>query len=258
MIKIVIIDDEQHAIDAFREVILEYGSDIEIIKTFNNPETFLEQSEQYEDIDILFLDIEMVPYSGFNLLNLLIEKYNKSLPNDVIFATAYDQYAIQAFNYNALDYLLKPLMVSDFERVIIKWQEKENKYLHKDQWEQLKYLISRRDAEPDRIAIPNIEGYTLLPFEEIIRCEADRNYTHIYDKSYKKHIVCRTLKDVEKLLEDHGFLRVHHSHIINPKCVVRVLKESGGTLEMSDGTRIIITKNKDLNIQSLFSTIKKL
>ncbi len=130
--------------------------------------------------------------------------------------------------------------------------------MHKDNWEQLKYLISNKDKVPERIAIPNIEGYTLLPFNQIIRCEADRNYTHIYDNELKKHTVCRTLKDVECLLEEQGFLRVHHSHIINPKFVIRVLKEGGGTLEMADGSKIVITKNKEINIETLFNNIKKL
>lgn len=258
MINIIIIDDEQHAIDAFTEVVSEYTDAISTLDTFSNPEHFLQNVHQYENLDILFLDIEMVPYSGFQLLNLLLEKYNKQLPFDVIFVTAYHQYAVQAFNYNALDYLLKPLMKDDFERVIQKWQEKENKFLHKDQWEQLKYLLNNNESVPDRIAIPNIEGYTLLPFDHIVRCEADRNYTHIIDKELKKHTVCRTLKEVEHLLERQGFLRVHHSHIINPKYVQRVLKESGGTLEMTDDSRIIITKNKEQNMETLFRTIRKL
>lgn len=258
MIKIAIIDDEQHALDAFEPIIAACKEDIEIIGIFQNPDHFYKSSAQYEDIQLLFLDIEMTPYSGFQLLNMLLEKYNKQLPYDVIFTTAYDQYAIQAFNYNALDYLLKPLMKEDFERSIKKWQEKENKFLHKDQWEQLKYLLNNKSNTPDRIAIPNVEGYTLLPFEQIIRCEADRNYTHIYDMNLKKHTVCRTLKEVESLLNEQGFLRVHHSHIINPKFVIRVLKEGGGTLEMTDGTKIIITKNKENNFAAIFNSIRKL
>ena len=258
MRKIVIIDDEQHAIDAYQEVIKDYTNVLQIVRTFTNPEIFFNHYQDYDDIDLLFLDIEMEPYSGFNLLNLLLEKYENQLPYDVIFVTAYDQHAVQAFSYNALDYLLKPLMKSDFERVIRKWETKENKFLHRDDWEQLKYLLHNKNSNPNRIAIPNIEGYFLLAFDDIIRCEADRNYTYIVDKSFKKHTVCRTLKDVEQLLNEYGFLRVHRSHIVNPNYVKRLLNEGGGTLEMIDGFKICMTQNKEINIHNLFKNIKKL
>ena len=258
MIHTIIIDDEQHAIDAFLDVASRSEAPIKVVASFSNPEDFISKVDEFQTIDILFLDIEMVPYSGFKLLSLLMDKYGKQLPFDVIFITAFDQYAIKAFSYNAQDYLLKPLMDADFEKTIDKWLQKESRFLHKDSWEQLLHIISNRQEKPDRIAIPHAGGYTLLPVEDIVRCEADRNYTHIIDKNHHTHTVCRTLKNVEVLLSEHGFLRVHHSHIINPHYVTQLLREAGGILEMADGAKVMITKDKETNMALLFNNISKL
>ncbi|WP_257669875.1 LytR/AlgR family response regulator transcription factor [Parapedobacter tibetensis] len=257
-IKAIIVDDEHHAIDSFRAIAMEACPNVDIINAYENPERFINCMDEDGNFDILFLDVEMVPYSGFKLLENLRIKYADELPFDVIFLTAYDQYAVQAFGYNALDYLLKPLMPQDLQKSICKWETKGHKRLHAAQLEQLTAFLSTPTVKPDRMAIPTLDGYEVIHFRDIIRCEADRNYTHIIDRDFKHHVACRTLKEVEHLLSNHGFIRVHHSHMINPNFVIKILKESGGTLEMIDHTKIAITKNREDTLRQLFYQIKKL
>ncbi len=257
-IKAIIIDDEQHAIDTFKMIAAAACPILDVKGAYTNPVWFLNQAADDGDIDILFLDVEMVPYSGFKLLENLQQKYQGQLPFDVIFLTAYDQYAIQAFGYNALDYLLKPLMAPELQTAIQRWQNKNFKQLHAAQLKQLKLFLSMPDVKPDRMALPTLDGYEIIHFKDVIRCEADRNYTHIIDNAFNPHVACRTLKEVEALLGAHGFLRVHRSHIINPNFVIRILKEAGGTLEMIDKTKITITQNREEVLHQLFNQIKKL
>lgn len=257
-IKAIVIDDEQHAIDTFKAIAAEACPNLDIKGIYTDPTHYLHQIGDHEDIDILFLDVEMSPYSGFKLLEILQQKHQGQLPFDVIFLTAYDQYAIQAFGYNALDYLLKPLMPPELQAALQKWQNKSFKQLHANQLKQLKLFLSMPDVKPDRMALPTLDGYEIIHFKDIIRCEADRNYTHIIDKAFNHHVACRTLKEVEVLLVTHGFLRVHRSHIINPDFVIRILRESGGTLEMIDQTKITITQNREDVLLQLFNQIKKL
>ncbi|HYG40644.1 MAG TPA: LytTR family DNA-binding domain-containing protein [Cytophagales bacterium] len=257
-IKTIIVDDEQHALDSFVKIAEITCPEIKVVATFTKPDALLEHLVKEENPDLLFLDIEMTPYSGFRLVELLQEK-NKSLPDfDIIFLTAYDQYAIKAFGYNALDYLLKPLIPEDLKKALEKWKQKKYKHFHPIQWEQLHYYMTNQGKVQDRIALPTLEGYEIIHCNDIIRCEADRNYSHIFTKNGASHIVCRSLKEVENILCNHSFLRIHHSHIINPAYVLKILKIDGGSVEMTDGTQVRITRNKEENMEKLFGGIRKL
>jgi len=258
-IKAIIVDDERHAIDSFRAIAMEACPDLQLVNAYENPEWFVHRHEEDGAFDLLFLDVEMVPYSGFKLLESLRGRYPDGMPFDVIFLTAYDQYALQAFAYNAIDYLLKPLMPQDLQKSVLRWEEKRHKRMHAAQLDLLTaFLAAPSEAKPDRMAIPTADGYEIIHFRDIVRCEADRNYTRIIDRQFHAHLACRTLKDVEQLVSDHGFIRIHHSHIINPEYVVKILRESGGTVEMADRTRITITKNRDQVLAQLFHRIRKL
>ncbi len=257
-IKAIVVDDEQHAIDSFCSIASEAYPQLEMIGSFTRPDDFLAYINQENGPDILFLDIEMSPYSGFRLLELIREKFDSDLQFDVIFLTAYNQYAIKAFKYNALDYLLKPLMPDDLLTSIHHWENKKDKHLHPVQLRQLGQFFSNPQKKPDRMAMPTLEGYIILLFKDIIRCEADRNYVKIYCADGHNQLVCRSLKDVEQILSNHGFLRVHHSHIINPDFITRILKSDGGAVVMADGSDIRITRNKQENMAALFERIEKL
>jgi two-component system LytT family response regulator len=255
-IKCAIVDDEQHAIDSLQRVLTMYCPQAVVTAVYSNPERFLEDRSRQEEIDLLFLDIEMVPYSGFRLLQQLHAAW-EGLPFDVIFQTAFDQYALKAIQNNALDYLLKPVMPEEVMQAMQRWEKKNYRSFHPLQWSQLHENLKAEEELPDRIALPNLEGYFVVKIADILRCEADRNYTRLMDRQGQVHLVCRSLKEFEGILSPYGFLRVHHSHLIHPEAVVKILREGGGTLVLSDQARIVITKNKEAVMEKLFAGIRK-
>lgn len=255
-IRCVIVDDEQHAIDSLQRILSTYCPQVQVKAVYTNPERFLADKEVQKELDVLFLDIEMVPFSGFRLLQHLHSAW-ESLPFDVIFQTAFDQYALKAIQHNALDYLLKPLMAEEVMNSLQRWEEKRYRHFHPLQWAQLEENLQSEKELPERIALPNQEGYFVVRIGDILRCEADRNYTRLMDRQGQVHLVCRSLKEFEGILEPYGFLRVHHSHLIHPEAVVKILREGGGTLVLSDQARIVITRNKEAVMEKLFAGIRK-
>ena len=254
----IIVDDEQHAIDSFYRIAMEAYPSLEILKSFTRPDKFLEYITPENTPDLLFLDIEMSPYSGFRLLEFIQEKLSDNIQFDVIFLTAYNQYAIKAFKYNALDYLLKPLIPDDLKQTLLQWEERKNKYLHPVQLEQLEHFLQNPGKKQDRMALPTFEGYVVILFDNIVRFEADRNYVKVFCADGKTHLACRSLKELEGIICNHDFQRIHYSHIINPDYITKILRVDGGAVEMKDGCQIRITRNKKDNIAKLFQRIQKL
>jgi two-component system LytT family response regulator len=258
-IKVINIDDEKHALDTFNHIVLNHCSGVEIVKSYSSPKAFLEEySPESIDIDILFLDVEMHPINGIDLLEELRKKHEQ-LIFDVVFLTAYDNFALDAFKQNAIDYILKPLMPEELIGAIEKWQNKQHKSIDPMQIEVLKQVFEQSQPAKDMMAIPTFEGYEIIEIDQIIRCEAERNYCKIYYKDKPDaYLVSRNLKELSTILEQKGFLRIHHSHLINPMSIRRILKSEGGTIEMVDGTKIRITRNKEIVLESLFNKIPKI
>jgi two-component system LytT family response regulator len=189
--------------------------------------------------DLVFLDIEMPMMNGFELL----EKFN-DIPFAVIFTTSYDQYAIKAFRYSALDYLLKPI---DPEELIISVGKVSSKKSlpFAEQFDILLKQIKHKGTSFEKIAVPTIEGFELIRADQIIRCEADDNYTHLYLKDKTTIIACRMLKEMEELLQGFQFfVRVHNSHLVNMNEVAKYIRGDGGYLLMSDGSNVSISKSR--------------
>jgi two-component system, LytTR family, response regulator len=257
-IRIIVIDDEVHSIDSFIYTVNKYCSDVFIIKTYTNPKAFLEdQINGLIDFDLLFLDIEMFPMSGLDLLSEMKNKLSH-IGFDIIFLTAYDNFAIDAFRYNAIDYLLKPIMPDDLKGALEKWRIKYSKTIDPVQIKTLRELFEFPKDKITKLALPTISGYEIINIEQIIRCEADRNYSKIYctDKT-SAYIVSKNLKEVSIILENNGFLRIHHSHLINPIYIRNILKTDGGVIKMIDGALIRMTKNKKNNLALIFSKIPR-
>ena len=189
--------------------------------------------------DLIFLDIEMPYMNGFELL----EQFS-TIPFSVIFTTSYDQYAIKAIRYSALDYLLKPIDPKELVMAIHKVQLQEIKPLP-EQFTMLMHQIQHRDFGFTKIAVPTSEGFELIPAHEVICCEADDNYTHLKLKNQSTIIACRTLKDMEEQLQDFTFfVRVHHSYIINLNEVKRYIRGEGGYLIMSDDSTVNVSRSR--------------
>lgn len=249
MIKAVIIDDEQHSIDALKWKLENYCPDVEVIAAFDKPAegiTFLKQNKP----DLLFLDIEMPMLNGFDVL----EELGRDLPFDIIFITAYDNFGIQAVKFSALDYLLKPVQNKELKEAIEKHVKKSR---HKTPADQVEVLLQNVQAEKKgklgKIALASKESIEFVDAPDIIYCEANSNYTNVYMTDGKKKVISRTLKDFEDLLAPHQFFRPHISFLINLTRVKEFIRGDGGYLVMENKIKIPVSKNKREELLSLLA-----
>jgi two-component system LytT family response regulator len=170
---------------------------------------------------------------------------------EIIFTTSYDQYALKAIRFSAIDYLLKPVDSEELQKAIQKVIHRSQKPLAQ-QLEILMQRIHQPATAINKIAMPTMEGLQMISLDSIISCESDSNYTILQLKGNKKLIVSRTLKEIEELLEEHSFIRVHRCYLANLNEVEKYVKGEGGYLVMSNGTTIDVSKNrKDVLMQKL-------
>ncbi|SRR5690554_4183531 len=248
MTRIIIIDDEVHCTKVLESLIGKTHSDYKIIGIFTNPLEGLAFIRQNPP-DLLFLDIEMPNLNGFALLDKLLP-----IDFDIIFTTAYDQYAIKAFQYSAINYLLKPITEKSIVNALSSW-EKRRKKTSPEQWKLLQNHHQDSSQPPSQIALPTGVGYQIVEINNIVRCQSDSNYTNIFCHTHNKILISRTLKEIEELLNDHGFLRVHQSHLINPQFVKGILKHDGGSLIMQDNAEIPVSRQKSKQINEILETM---
>lgn len=248
MTKIVIIDDEVHCINVLEHLIAKIPSDYSIIGTFSNPLEGLAFIKNNPP-DLLFLDIEMPSLNGFALLDHLLP-----IDFDIIFTTAYDQYAVKAFKYSAMNYLLKPITEKSIVTAVSAW-EKRRKKTSSAQWELLQHQMNDSNKNCFQIAFPTGVGYQVVEIKNIVRCQSDSNYSHIICSDGNKILISRTLKEIEELLKDHGFVRVHQSHLINPQFVKGILKQDGGSIIMHDDAEIPVSRQKAQQVNEILNTM---
>lgn len=177
--------------------------------------------------------------NGFEILEQFSE-----ISFSVIFTTGYDQYAIKAFRFSALDYLLKPVEPKELIAAVHKVQTRK----HLPEGEQFQILLDKIDNKENifpKIPVPTNDGYELIPVDQVLFCKADDNYTYFHLKNKKKIIACRQLKEVEEQLRDFNFfIRIHHSHIVNINEVTRYVRGEGGYIILSDGTTVSVSKSR--------------
>lgn len=186
---------------------------------------------------LVFLDVHLPPKTGFDLLSEL------GLINfSVIFTTAYDTYAVKAFEVSAVDYLLKPFGLDELGRAISRF-EKEVSLKHSLQNVQaLLQNLSTNSVDNIRIALPVTHGYTFVNLKEIVRCQADNNYTTLYFTDGSKKVITRLLGDCETLLSGYNFFRTHSAHLINMRHVADYVKGDGGIIKMNDGSIVELSR----------------
>jgi two-component system, LytTR family, response regulator len=237
MIKSVIVDDELPCIDTLSILLHKNCPQVEIINTYTSARDTLEGLRKSVP-DLLFLDIEMPVINGFQMLELL-----PSIPFAIVFTTSYDQYAIRAIRFSALDFLLKPIDEDELVDAVKKVEQKRLPVT--EQFQMLLQNVKPKQGNFKKIAIPTADGFELIPAENIIRCEASDNYTHFYLRGHQKIIVCRTLKEVEEQLQDFQmFIRVHHGSLINLNEISKYSKGEGGYLTMSDGSMVNVSRRR--------------
>ena len=237
-IKAVLIDDEKNTLELLEWQLQTYCPQVVPVALCTSADEGIAAIKQYAP-QLVFLDIEMPRKNGFEVLIAFPE------PSfEVIFTTAYDQFAVKAFKFAALDYLLKPIDADDLQAAVERF---EKLYRQRDFNQQLNILLKQYhlpQSLPGKIPLATQEGIFFADPQHIVHCDAASNYTIIYFEDKTKLVVSKTLKEMEDLLVPFGFIRVHHSHLINLKAVIRYLKSDGGYIEMSNAAQIPVSRSR--------------
>lgn len=247
MTRALIIDDEKHCCDNLQWQLKTYCPEIEVIAVCNNAEKGLQQIHHHQP-QLIFLDVEMPGMTGFEMLEALTQ-----INFDIIFTTAFNQYAIRAIKFGALDYLVKPIDKDELREAI-------NKLLNRTQRDSLKQLSAllthikkSNDLSFQKIALPTLHGYELVPLNNIIFCESSSNYTNIHLNNGQHLFISRTLKDIEELLDMQPFFRVHNSYVVNLQYAIRYIKGEGGHLVLNNDITIPVSRNKKEELLKLIT-----
>lgn len=242
MVKILIVDDEAAAGNILKILIEKHISVPAEIRYCSSAKEALEILQVFKPT-VVMLDIEMPNLNGFDFLNMATQNNF-----DVIFTTAYDQYAIKAIRFSALDYLLKPIDVLELQnainRHIIKQQNQDQHLLVNN----LLTNLQQKDPKDFKLALSTTEGVFFYAPDEILYCEGENNYTRFIFTKNKPMLVSKTLGEYEDLLTEHGFLRIHKSHLVNANYVSKVDRE--GTVLMTDGRQLTISKRRKEMVMS--------
>ncbi|TVR39279.1 MAG: DNA-binding response regulator [Cryomorphaceae bacterium] len=237
MIKAIIIDDEEDARFMLRSLIERHFADkVEIAGEADSVSGGIEMINRHKP-ELVFLDIRMNRETGFDLLKAIDNK-----DFEVVFVTAYDEYAVNAFRFSAMGYLMKPVKISALREVIESLVKKSTEDRN-DARKRLKILIENygSDRKISKLVISNMEGFRVVDIEEIIRLEGDRNYTNFILRDGKRILATKTLGDYEQLLNEFGFFRIHQSTVVNLRHVT-AFHRSDNMVEMVDGTQHAVSR----------------
>lgn len=242
-----IIDDERRSRDTLRGMLEKYcDNDIEILGEADGMRTGIEAIKKLSP-EVVFLDIQMPDGSGFKLLELLEE-----INFEIIFTTAYDQFAIKAIRYSALDYLLKPIVSAELKNAVAKVVGKKSDGTINRHIRVLLENLKDKNQSSKRIVLSTSEGMHVIDIKDIIRCESDDYYTRFFIRDRKPILVSKTLKEHEEMLSEYGFLRPHKSHLVNISYIKSFIKTDGGYILLNEGTTIPVSRRKrEKTIQQL-------
>ncbi len=244
-LKAIIVDDEELARKNLEFLLKDFCPQVEVVHLANSANAARQYLKDHS-VDVMFLDIEMPNGSGFDLL--------ESLPDidfKIIFITAYHEYALKAFKYSAVDYILKPIDPEELEKAV----NKASKSGSADSKEKIDLLIEnmgKKGESLNKIALPSMEGLQFVNLEEIIYCESEDNYTQFFLTNGKKIMVSKTIKHFEELLDENKFFRVHRSNIINLEYIDRYVKGEGGYVVMKQGARVPVSRRRKEAFLQLF------
>jgi two-component system, LytTR family, response regulator len=237
MITATIVDDEPDCCESLVMLLELYCPTVKVIDICYSAADAL-ISLQRSPPQLLFLDIEMPHLNGFELLEKIPELNFK-----LVFTTSYDQYAIKAIRFSALDYLLKPVNREELQSAVKKAIQSVN-IPYPQQIELLFQKINHPTVLVNKIAIPTMDGYRMVSINAIVYCKADSNYTILFLKDRQKLTTTRTLKEIEEFLNEYGFLRIHNSYIVNLNEIEHYTKGEGGSVRMSDGSIIDVSRSR--------------
>ncbi len=241
MIKALLIDDEERAIDSLQLMIEKFIPEIEQVRSCSDARKCGQIIHDMKP-DLVFLDVRMPYLSGFDILNSIPNKFFK-----VIFTTAYDEYAIQAIRFSALDYLLKPVDVDELIGAVKRFmQSKDNEWPQQELFLNITHNMQAGESQRFRLALPSNEGIHFLMPAEIIRCEASGNYTIFYVNGGKQRMTSRTLGEYEELLGPFHFIRTHKSHLVNRDYISYI--DHNGFVILKDSTRVEVSRRRKAEV----------
>ena len=242
-IRAVIVDDDVFTREDLKDKLGELDINIDVVADFEQPLEAIESINRLEP-ELLFLDIQMPIMNGFEMLDHLdTSKF------EVIFITSYNQYAIQAILYSALDYLLKPLKEAELVNALQRFREKSERTLTSSRISNLQYNLRAKAHEEFQLVIPTRTGERQFAINQIVRLEADSNFTWIHVLRTAKFLASKTLKELEEQLSDSNFIRAHKSHLVNLKHIIQLTQE--GELILRDNSKVEVSRRKLSEVKAL-------
>ena len=250
-LKAVIVDDEDHCVKTLAWELEAAEPPCELLDSYTDATEALRAIPTLH-FDLLFLDIEMPRLNGFEFLTRLTAAM-PAAPH-VIFTTAYSEYAVKAFKYSAVDYLLKPVDRDELNKALARVPATGGSARHQDPG-LLKVLFDNMheaaNGRPMRLSLPTSEGWELVDIAHVIRCRSDGSYTDIHLVGGKVLTISRNLKQVEESLASASFYRVHNSHVVNLTHVTKFIRQDGGMLVMSDGAEVNVSRSRREEVLNL-------
>lgn len=237
MLKGVIIDDELKSRESLKILLQDFCEGIEVSALCQNVSEGINAIGTYHP-DVVFLDIQMQRETGFDLLSRL-----EKIDFELIFTTAHSEFAIKAFKFSAIDYLLKPIDLTELQSALEKVRKKKN-YGISERLEQLIHNLKPTATQKFKLALPTGDGLVFVKIDEILYCEAEGNYTQIYLVNGTKHLVSRTLKEYDDMLSEQDFFRIHNSYLINLNLIKNYVRGEGGYVVMSNGKSLDVSRRK--------------
>jgi len=245
MIKALIIDDVERARQSLRDDIEDYCENVLIVGEADGVSSGIDAIRSLKPA-LVFLDIQMDDGTGFDLLEQI-----GAVNFKIIFTTALDEYAIRAFRFSAVDYLLKPIDPDQLQAAVAKIHEEPRKETSPYDL-LLENLKKIQNSSVRKIALNTQEKVHIVAIDEVIRCESNSNYTLFHLTQKRNILVTKTLKEFEELFHDYNFIRVHHSHLINLDFMSEFVKTDGGYALMADGTEVpVSTRKRDALMKKL-------
>jgi len=251
MIKAIIIDDEPGALESLKIKLEMYCPEVQVVAACNSAKDGLQAINEHKP-NLVFLDIEMPWMNGFEMLNCI----GGNIDFDVVFVTAYDQYAIRAFKIKAQDYLLKPVDKDDLIDCVSRINSQSVKFNHN----QLTGIMNEMDRplSAKRILLHTKNAIEVILQDDIVYLQADSNYCNVYTEDSKRIMVTKTLNDLEKLLDPIKFIRIHRSYNVNINCIKKISMEDGAyDVILHNGRKLPVSRRKKDNLFDILGQVKK-
>lgn len=248
-LKAIIVEDEKHSRETLKNLLEEFCTDIDVINSAVSVNEAVTKISELNP-DVVFLDIELQTGTGFDVLTQL-----KDIKFEVIFTTAFEQYAIKAVKFSSLDYLLKPIDIEELQIAVEKAKQLKNQEVYKKQLETLMLNLKQQKPKLNKICLATSDGFEFINVNDIIYCKAEGSYTTFILNNNAKLLVSKHLKEYENLLLEQYFMRVHNSFLINLKEVKKYIKADGGYIIMNNNDTVSISRSKKEGFLEIMSAL---